>query len=106
MDHTFHKVLYFTQTARKIFIHIVGEKRKIWVSEQNSCMAKLESTEDRALEQRTQQLVCRVCPESVGGELWGEQSPAAEGCVVMLLSFQSNKYMLQCGYKYIYISCK
>lgn len=49
MGYTFHKVLYFTQIARKVFIHIVGEKPKLCVSEQSSCGAKLESTEDKAL---------------------------------------------------------
>lgn len=106
MDYTFHKVQYFPQVARKLFICIYGEKPKIWLSEQSSCVAKLEITEDKALEQRTQQLVCGVCPESIGSELWKEQTLGAEGCVVMLLCFQSNKYMLQHGYKYIDVSCK
>lgn len=49
MDCTFQKVLYFTQTARKVFIHITGERPQICVSEQSSWVAMLENTEDKAL---------------------------------------------------------
>lgn len=46
-------------------------------------------------EQRTQQLVCRVCTECAGGELWREHSPGADRRAAMLFCFQTNKYMLQ-----------